>query len=424
MDIRGKKILIMGGNAEGMETIRNANDMGLKTIVVDPDPASPGKKIAWKSYDVNAIDLEALLAICREEKVDGVMVGLSERLLMTYSRLCGELGLPRYCTPEQLAVFCDKIAFKNKCREYGIPVVRDYTPEDEIPYPVLVKPADSSGSKGISVCRNREELLAAVERARSYSHTDRYLIEDFLEGDQLSVIYTVVEGTPYLSLISDRYVVEPVKGLGTIAAGVVYPSKYAEQYVAEIHPKVCRMLKDLKVENAPFNIQAFVDDGVIRFYDPAIRVSGGRVYLLTERMTGLNIQKSLLYYAVTGKMFAPGETVQLKEDDWKLEGKYSVFPNPMVRTGTIARIEVSESLKDIPELLAYFLLKKEGDKVTLAGTGQQMAVRLSFLGDTLDAVIDAYRKAYDCIHITDEQGENMMLPAFDFRTHYPEQTGR
>ena len=123
-------------------------------------------------------------------------------------------------------------------------------------------------------------------------------------------------------------------------------------------------------------------------------------------------------------MFAPGATVQLKEDDWKLEGKYSVFPNPMVRTGTIARIEVSESLKDIPELLAYFLLKKEGDKVTLAGTGQQMAVRLSFLGDTLDAVIDAYRKAYDCIHITDEQGENMMLPAFDFRTHYPEQTGR
>ena len=96
----------------------------------------------------------------------------------------------------------------------------------------------------------------------------------------------------------------------------------------------------------------------------------------------------------------------------------------MVRTGTIARREVSESLKDIPELLAYFLLKKEGDKVTLAGTGQQMAVRLSFLGDTLDAVIDAYRKAYDCIHITDEQGENMMLPAFDFRTHYPEQTGR
>ena len=191
MDIIGKKILILGGSAEGQETVENANAMGLKTIVVDPDPQAPAKKIAWKSYDTDALDLEALTRIGREEQVDGVFVGLSERLLEVYRRLCQRLELPCYCTKEQLEVFCDKIAFKEKCRAYGIPVIRDYRPEEVDHYPVLVKPADSSGSKGISVCYKQEDLTEAVERAKSFSPSGRTLIEDYLEGDQLTANYTI-----------------------------------------------------------------------------------------------------------------------------------------------------------------------------------------------------------------------------------------
>ena len=106
-DIQGKTILIMGGSSDGVETVRNANEIGLKTIVVDPMPESPAKRIAWKSYNVNAIDLEALVRIAKAEKVDGVFVALSERLLETYCKLCERLCLPCYCTSEQISVFCD-----------------------------------------------------------------------------------------------------------------------------------------------------------------------------------------------------------------------------------------------------------------------------------------------------------------------------
>ncbi len=415
--IKGKKILILGGSSDGVETVKNANDMGLLTIVVDPVPGSPAKKIAWKSYDVNAIDLEALVKISENENVDGVFVALSERLLETYCRLCTRIRVPCYCNLDQIAIFCDKIAFKTKCREYGIPVVNDYTLDDSIPYPVLVKPADSSGSKGISVCYNRDELLMAVERAKSFSHTNRYLIEDYLQGDQVTANYTIMDGEPYLSLINDRFVVEPYKGLGSFGIAVAFPSKYSELYMNTIHDNMCRMLRDLEFVNAPINLQAFVDGNTIRFYDPALRIGGGRAYLITEAVTGFSIQKALLHFAVTGKMLPDGEKIRLKADDWKIKGKFSLQPNLIVKTGTIGHIEGMDKLNLIPELVAAFQMREEGEKITLAGTSQQTAIRLYFVANTMDALVNAYQKAVDTIKITDEQGNNMMIPAFDFTVH-------
>ena len=419
-EIAGKKILILGGSSDGVETVRNANDMGLKTIVVDPVPDSPAKKIAWKSYDTDALDLEALVRIGKAEKVDGVFVGLSERLLETYCRLCERLSLPCYCTMEQIHVFCNKIAFKNKCREYGIPVVNDYSPEDELPYPVLVKPADSSGSKGISVCHNREELLKAIDRAKGYSHTQSYLIEDYLQGDQLTANYTVIDGEPYLSLINDRYVVEPYEGLGSFGIAVAFPSKNAELYMRTIHANMCRMLKDLGFQNAPINLQAFVDGDVIRFYDPALRIGGGRAYLITENITGFSIQKALLHFAVTGSMLYAGEKINLHEDDWRIKGKYSLQPNLIVRTGTVGTVEGMDQIRSIPGLIAAFQMRVPGEKITLAGTSQQTAVRLYFVADTMEELLEAYRKVTETVRIKDDNGEDMMLPPFDFRLYSKE----
>lgn len=416
-DIRGKTILILGGSSDGVETVKNANDMGLKTIVVDPVPGSPAKKIAWKSYDVNAIDLEALVRISEEEKVDGVFVALSERLLETYCKLCARVGVPCYCTLDQIAVFCDKIAFKKKCREYGIPVVNDYSLNDEIPYPVLVKPADSSGSKGISVCYNREELLLAIDRAKSFSHTERYLIEDYLQGDQVTANYTIMDGKPYLSLLNDRFVVELYEGLGSFGIAVAFPSKYSDLYMRTIHDNMCRMLKDMGFVNAPINLQAFVDGDTIRFYDPALRIGGGRAYLITEAVTGFSIQKALLHFAITGRLLSEDETIKLDEDDWKIKGKYSLQPNLIVRTGTIGQVMGMDKLNDIPELVAAFQMRDEGEQITLAGTSQQTAIRLYFVADTMEALLKSYKKVVDTIKITDDAGEDMLLPAFDFQAH-------
>ena len=419
-DVNDKTILILGGSSDGVETVRNANDMGMKTIVVDPIPGSPAKKIAWKSYDVDAIDLEALVKICNKEKVDGVFVGLSERLLETYCKLCNRIGAPCYCTLEQISIFCDKIAFKQKCREYGIPVVNDYSLDDNIPFPVLVKPADSSGSKGITVCHNHEELLSGIKKAKFFSHTGRYLIEDYLTGDQITANYTIVDSKPFLSLINDRFVVEPYDGLGSFGIAVAFPSKYADLYLSTIHDNMCRMLKDLGFENTPINLQAFVEGETIRFYDPALRIGGGRAYLITEAITGFSIQKALLRFAVTGKLCADNESVILADDDWRIRGKYSLQPNLIVKTGTIGHIEGMDMIGGVPGLIAAFQMREEGETVSLAGTSQQTAIRLYFVSDTLDELLDSYPRVIDTIRITDDKGENMLLPPFDFRSHYEE----
>lgn len=415
-DISGKIILILGGSSESIETVKNANEMGLKTIVVDPVPNAPAKRYAWKFYDTDALDLEVLVSICLSEKVDGVFVGLSERLLETYCKLCARIDTPCYCTLEQLAVFTDKIAFKEKCCEYGIPVVNDYSINDNLPYPVLVKPVDSSGSKGISVCNDREELLVAIERAKSYSHTERYLIEDYLRRDQLTANYNVLDGVPYLSLINDRYVITPDEGFGSVAIVVSFPSKYADLYMDTIHERMCRMLQDLDFKNAPLNLQAFVDKGVIRFYDPALRIGGGRAYIITESLTGFNVQKALLRFAVTGEMLSKDERGLISENDWLIQGKVALQLSLIVRTGTIGKIEGMDKLEGIPGLLSFLQLREEGEVISLAGTLQQVAIRFYLLTDTVEELINSYQMILDTIKIIDNKGEDMLLPPFDFHS--------
>ena len=91
-----KKLLILGANPETIRLVDTAKSMGIYTIVTDPDPNAPAKKIADKSIDINGMDVDSLVKFCLEEKVDGVLVGIADRLIQSYQQVCEKLNLPCY----------------------------------------------------------------------------------------------------------------------------------------------------------------------------------------------------------------------------------------------------------------------------------------------------------------------------------------
>ena len=175
----GKKLLILGATAYSINVINTAKAMGATTVVVDPVKNAPAKKHADKYYDVDTTDIDTLYQIACEEKIDGVFTGYSDVNLFSCRALCDRLGLPFYATLEQLKKTTDKLMFKQMCRKYGVGTVPQYEESQlaEIPYPIIIKPADSWGSKGISVCYSYEDTPQAVEKAKKYSKTSQIIVE-------------------------------------------------------------------------------------------------------------------------------------------------------------------------------------------------------------------------------------------------------
>ena len=157
--LENKKILILGGTLISCEIIKKAQEMGIFVGVADYNDLenSPGKRIADKDYMVSATDADVLLPY--------------------YSMICEKTGLPCYGTLEQFEIFTDKDKYKQLLRQYDIPTVKEYVVDlnnveesiDISDYPVMVKPADSSGARGITVCYDSKELKDALKKATSFS---------------------------------------------------------------------------------------------------------------------------------------------------------------------------------------------------------------------------------------------------------------
>ena len=165
----GKTLLFLDGSSLAACAVIRAKEMGIKTIVANyyPPEKSPAKKICDEVWDVNFSDIDLMVKKIKENHVDGIFIGWTDSHLPFYTEICARACLPCCGTKEQFEILSnDKVKFKKKCMEYGVPTPELYevTPEfrredmGKIKYPVMVKPADGSGGRGIMRCDNEEQL--------------------------------------------------------------------------------------------------------------------------------------------------------------------------------------------------------------------------------------------------------------------------
>lgn len=187
-----KKLLMLGTSLISKEMVEYAKSIGVYTIVTDylEPEKSRAKLVADEYWMINVAEVDLLERKCREEGITAVICGISEFCLEVCMELCKRLGFPCYCTPEAWHFSRDKDDFKKLCKSIGAPVATDYHLSDElsedelngVKFPVVVKPVDMSGNRGISYCYNKEELVSAYKYARSLSKSDKIIVEKMLKG--------------------------------------------------------------------------------------------------------------------------------------------------------------------------------------------------------------------------------------------------
>ena len=409
--MENKKILILGANPETVSLVLKAKSMGLKTYVTDYNPNAFAKKYADVGVDIDASHVDEIVAYVRDNHIDGVLLGVAEALMPAYYNICEKLGYPCFATMEQFNIMASKDEFKNECRKYDVPVVQEYGSKDEVKdYPVVVKPVDSCSSKGISVCRNVKELEMAIAKALEFSRSKKYIIEKYMTGEEVVIYYVIQDGEPFLVGMCDRYTNKEQYGVAQLPTSYIYPSKYLKSYKDNVDSKVHKMLRGLGIKNGVLFLQAFVDNGEVKVYEPGFRLNGAQEHIIISELTGIDAKQLLLNYAMNGKM-SP-YSVKEKADPY-LNGKWGCKLSPLIRTGRIKKIVGLDKIRDIEGVISINPSYNDGDTVEGIGTLKQIVCRFYIIADTKEELKKRIDKVYAAFNVIDDNGDSMLMKKFD-----------
>lgn len=409
-----KKILILGGTPQQIKLVNAAKKMGLYTIVTDYLENSPAKKIADKSYMYNIKDVDDIVSMCKMEKVNGVICGYIDPCQRPYQEICEKLKLPCYGTKEQFYKMTDKHAFKKMCIDNGVDVIPEYTVEDimrgNIEYPVFVKPVDSRGSRGQSVCYTEDELKKAIQYAKVESSNGDILIEKYMKNaHEFQVTYFFIAGEPYLIRTVDSYCGTEDSHMEKVVACAISPSKFTQVYLENAHDKVVKMFKKMGFENGPIFMQGFEDNGVFRFFDPGLRFPGVDYENVYKKVYGIDIMEAMINFAIQGNC---GDIKLPKDGVWIKEKRAAVL-FPTLAAGIIKKIEgFDEVLKD-ENVVSLYPRCEVGEQIEWTFNVNQRMAEVDIVCDTTEELKKKIDDIQKLLIVSDVKNQNMIYQYFD-----------
>ncbi|MCQ4022547.1 MULTISPECIES: acetyl-CoA carboxylase biotin carboxylase subunit family protein [unclassified Ruminococcus] len=413
--LKGKKLLVLGGKAIMKDIVVRAKELGVYTIVIDNRSyeVSPAKQIANKYYNISFSDIDKVLELINQEHIDGVLTGFTDSYLEYYKEICEKGGLPCYGGSHQFKIATDKSAFKKACVDAGVPVIpgREVTTLEEAKkeaekhgYPVILKPADNSGSRGVVKCIDEKNIDDAFSYAMSFSSIGVVIVEKFMDCENIATSYFAANGDVRLTTTCERKLHISEDTGSSITSYTLYPSKYTDRYINEVNDAVIGMLQKNGFNNGMIAFQTFVDNKSFYFCEMCFRPSGGHHYILIQDQNKVDEMALLIEFAVSGNC----------RDSWKLDKETPYFENDcaMVKvigtTGKVVhRFDGVDKVSEREEVIKIIPMCNIGDTVGADGTTAQVLATIWYrCKDGTNPEELAEDIASDLI-IEDEQGESI-----------------
>lgn len=357
-----KKILLLGGSAQQVVAIETAKRLGYATVLCDYLPDNPGQYHADKFYQISTTDKQAVLEIARKEEIDGIVAYASDPAAPTAAYVAQELGLPGNPS-ESVEILCNKDRFRSFLDASGFhaPRSRGYasvedalTDFDRFSLPVIIKPVDSSGSKGVTVLRNREKLREALEFAFRFTRCRRIIVEEFVEKNHPYLIggdIFVVGGKVVLWGLLNCHRDEQVNRL--VPVGKSYPLLLDRKDLDAVKATLQSMVDRLKIRCGAMNVELVVDEqGRVWPIDIGPRNGGNMIPELLGYIFDVDIVELTIRAAM-------GESVQLES----CEGTpyYATHNLHAAKSGVFQDITFSQTLSEY--IIRKSIYKKPGDPV-------------------------------------------------------------
>ena len=415
-DLRGKKILLVGGLNNTVDLIDLAHRNGVKVGVADYNHGTLAKKLADYAHDINAYDEDAMAELVQKEHYDGVITAFNERLGPVVRKLADRLGFYAPFTVEQLRMSTDKKYFKHTCQQYGVPVPREVLISNKedisrqtIEYPVIIKPVDAASSVGVTPCHNQAELEAGYEKAVKASKSGNVIVEQYLPFDEINMTFIAQDGDIQLAAIHDRYFNTEQKSATKAPDLYIYPSRYTDIIQEKYSGLIIRMLREIGVQNGSLFIQAIMKGEQLYCYEAGMRLNGCKTYQILEVENDFNTFERLMLFALTGSM---GEPVSFDPKFKKWYATINVLGKP---GATIAKVEGESALNSYPWLI--HIARRDGVGHTIpadsAGTLVQDTTRIHLVAETKEELAERLDRSNALFQLLDAEGNSIILTPHD-----------
>jgi biotin carboxylase len=332
---RSKRLLVLGAGPAQLGLLRAARKRDLFVIAVDRDPGAPGFEFADRRAVVSTEDEPAIGMLAAAEELDGVIAPGIDWPVAIAARVAARLGLSHPLSPEAAAVAVSKLRQRERLAEHGVlqPAWRLITeaPAD-LTVPVVVKPPDRQGQKGLTLVRDSERLPAAVEHAVSVSRTNVALVEELVEGPEVTVNAFSTNGVFHPLTVTDRVTATDESAFG-VALAHAWPSEHDTEGAIEVAEAAATALG---IENGPTYTQVVLGADGPRVMELAARLGGGHDAELCLAALGVDLNGLALSAAL-------GEPIEV--------------PRPEPRGGACVRFLVAppgslESVEGVEDALA------------------------------------------------------------------------
>lgn len=354
-----KKILLLGGSAQQVIAIKTAKRHGYYTVLCDFLPENPGQYEADKFYLVSTTDKEAILRVAVKEKIDGVLAYASDPAAPTAAYVAEKMGLPT--NPyESVETLCNKDRFRAFLKENGFntPNAMGYADKNvDINFfnlPVIIKPVDSSGSKGTTVLHSWDGLDEALDFAFSFSRSHRIIVEEFIEKKHKYLIggdIFVTDGKVILWGLLNCHRDRNVNPL--VPVGKSYPLMLQDSDIKAVEDTLQKMVDDLGLRFGSVNVELVVDkNNKVWPIDVGPRAGGNMIPDLLGMIFGVDVVEMAVLTAMGREVDA-----EVKEGS-SFFATHNLHSN---KNGKYQTIEFSEELEKY--ILKKCLYKKEGDAV-------------------------------------------------------------
>lgn len=308
--MKQKRLMLLGGLSYLLPVIREAHNMGIYVITADYLPNNIAHKYSDEYCNVSIIDKEEVLKKAQSLQIDGIMSFAVDPGVVSAAYVADKMQLPFQCSYKAATILQNKHLFRQFLTENGFnsPKAKGYNNVDEaledvdfFSWPVIVKPVDSAGSKGVSKVERKEDLSEAISYALSEAHNGYFIIEEFLEKEgNSSGIEAYIQGEQVLcndlyDQLFDDNAVNPFT-----PSAEIWPSSMPLNYQCEIKEELKRLFILLNVRTGIFNVECRVStNGKAYLMEVSPRGGGNRIAELQDMATGQSLISAEICKAVS-----------------------------------------------------------------------------------------------------------------------------
>lgn len=304
-----KKLMILGGSRYALPVIKAAHNLDVYVITADYLPDNIAHMYSDDYCNVSIIDKEATLTAARTLNIDGIVSFACDPGVVTAAYVAEQMGLPSVGSYEAVSILQNKGRFRAFLAEHGfnVPTAKGYTSIDDalkdvdlFHWPVIVKPTDSAGSKGVNRVEKPEKLKDAIEYALSFSRGKEFIIEDFITQHGFSSdtdSFSVDGELKFVSFNSQRF--DPKAENPYTPAAYSWPSSMTQEHQYELASEIQRLIKLLNLGTSIYNIETREGtDGKAYIMECSPRGGGNRLAECLEYATGVKLVENAVRAAL------------------------------------------------------------------------------------------------------------------------------